>query len=74
MFKNNYGLALFYSLKPLSSLEIAPAVQPVSFYALAPEFNLYLRFSPRFLQKTPWNLVFLADKPLELVLGLDFAF
>ena len=40
MFKNNYGLALFYSLKPLSSLEIAPLVQPLSFYALAPEFNL----------------------------------
>ena len=41
---------------------------------LALRFNGYLRFSPRFLQKIPWNLVFLADKPLELVFSLDYAF
>ena len=33
-----------------------------------------LRLDPRFLQKTPKNLVFLTVKPLGLVLGLDFAF
>ena len=33
-----------------------------------------LHLDPRFLQKTPWNLVVLADKPLELVFGLDYVF
>ena len=32
------------------------------------------RVLPWFLQKTPRNLVFLAEKPLDLVLGLVFAF
>ena len=74
MFTNNYSLGLFLTHSPLSSLEIVPAVQSCQFCLLALRFNGYLRLGPQFLQKTPWNLVFLADKPLELVFGLDYAF
>ena len=49
-------------------------VQHLVFCRLALETKVLLRFSPQFLQKTPWNLVFLADKPLELVFSLDYAF
>ena len=36
LFKNIYAEALFYSLSPLSSLKIQPAVQPGSFCELDP--------------------------------------
>ena len=74
LFKNIYAEALFYSLSPLSSLKIEPAVLPGIFHELDPRANLKLRFSPQFLQKTPWNFSFLTNKPLELVLGLVYAF
>ena len=60
--------------RPLIFLEIKPAIQPLPFCELDPRVLVYLRLGPRFLQKPPWNLVFLADKPLELVFGLDYAF
>ena len=74
LFRNIYAEALFYSLSPLSSLKIEPAVQPLPFCELDPRINVNLRFSPRFLQKTPLELVFIADKPLNLVFSLDYAF
>ena len=74
LFKNIYGLVLFLAHNPLAFLEIKPAIQACHFCTLDPGTKVYLRFSPRFLQKTPWNLVFLADKPLELVFSLENAF
>ena len=67
-------MALFYSLKPLSFLVFEPAVQALCFCTLALRSNVYLRLGPQFLQKTPWNLVFLADKSLELVFSLEYTF
>ena len=72
--KSNCSLVHTLTPSPLGSLEFEPAIQPLIFCALTPESMGYFRFSPRFLQKTPWNLVSLADKPLELVFGLDYAF
>ena len=60
--------------RTLSFSLLEPAVQLWFFYELDPGVNVYLRLGPRFLQKTPWNLVFIANKPLELVFGLDYAF
>ena len=59
---------------PLSSIEIEPAVHPWLFHMLAPGSFQLLRFNPWFLQKTPKNLVFLTEKPLNLVFSLDYAF
>ena len=73
-FKINYSLVQILAHSPLTFLELVPAVQLLFFYALDPRINVYLRFSPQFLQKTPCNLVFLANKPLNLVLGLVYAF
>ena len=73
-FKRIYIQALFYSLRPLSFLDFEPTVQPSCFSALALRSFQFLCFSPRFLQKSPGNLVFLVEKPLDLVLGLVFAF
>ena len=72
--KSNYVKVRFLALNTLSFLNIKPAVQPLPFCMLALVSNLYLRFSPQFCPETPWNLVFLADKPLELVFSLDYAF
>ena len=74
LFKNIYTQAQFLTLRPPNFFNFEPAVQPLSFCELDPRINVYLRFSPQFLQKTPWNLVFLADKPLELVFSLENAF
>ena len=74
MFKNIYGLAQFLAVNPLSFLDFEPAVQVCCFCKLDPRVLVYLRLGPQFLQKTPWNLVFLTDKPLELVFSLDYAF
>ena len=49
-------------------------VQALCFCTLALRFNGQLCLGPRFLQKTPWNLVFIADKPLELVFSLENVF
>ena len=74
MFKNIYAEVLFLAFDPLSFFNFEPAVQPGSFCELDPEALVYLRFSPRFLQKTPWNLSFLTNKLLNLVFGLEYAF
>ena len=74
MLKNNYTHAQFLTLRSPNFFNFEPAVQPLSFCELDPRINVYLRFSPQFLQETPWNLVFIADKPLELVFGLEYAF
>ena len=60
--------------RPLTFLEIEPAVQPLPFCDLDPRINVYLRFSPQFLQKSPWNPVFITNKPLNLVFSLENAF
>ena len=60
--------------RPLLFSLFEPAVQPGCFSALALGSFLFLRIGTWFLQKTPENLVFLAEKPLDLVLGLVFAF
>ena len=39
LFKNNYRLGLFYSLKPLSVPKLVPAVQCLFFYELDPGVN-----------------------------------
>ena len=72
--KTIYTEAQFLAPSPLSFLNIKPAIQLLPFCTLALVSNLYLRFSPRFCPETPWNLVFLANKPLELVFSLDYAF
>ena len=74
MFKRICSLVQKLTPSPLSSLDFEPAVQPLTFCRLAPETKDYLCLGPRVLQKTPWNLVFLADKPLELVFSLDYVF
>ena len=74
VFKSNCNLTLFLALRPLAFLRMEPAVQLWLFCMSALRTFWFLRFSPQFLQKTPWNLVFLADKPLELVFGLDYVF
>ena len=60
---------------------LAPEISPFrtrspagNFSALALGSFLFLHIGPWFLQKTPGNLVFLAEKPLDLFLGLVFAF
>ena len=72
--KSNYVRVQFLALNTLSFLNIKPTIQPLPFCMLALVSNLYLCFSPRFCPETPWNLVFLADKPLELVFSLVYAF
>ena len=72
--KTIYAEAQFLAHSPLTFLDLVPAVQPWHFCELDPRTKVELRLDPRFLQKTPWNLVFLANKPLNHVLGLVYAF
>ena len=74
LFKNNYAEVQFLAFRPLSFVDFEPAVQACPFCTLDPRVVVYLRLDPRFLQKTPCNLVFIADKPLDLVLALVYAF
>ena len=72
--KNIRSLVQNLARSPLSSIKIETAVLSSQFCMLDPRSKVYLRFSPRFLQKTPRNLVFLAEKQLDFVLGLVYAF
>ena len=74
LFKSFYAEVLFLVFDPLSFFNFEPAVHPWRFCTLDPGINVYLRFSPQILQKTPWNSVFLTIKPLELVFSLENAF
>ena len=60
--------------RPLTFLEIEPAILTWCFCGLDPRSKVYLCLGPWFLQKTPRNSVFLIVKPLDLVLSLVFAF
>ena len=44
------------------------------FLHVSPQIFLVFTFRPSVFAENPRNLVLLAVKPLELVLGLDFAF
>jgi len=72
--KSIYRSVLYLAVDPLTFLELVPAVQHLFFYELDLEALVYLRLDPRFLQKSPWNTVFITNKPLNLVLGLVYAF
>ena len=74
LFKNNYSWTLISTNNPLSFFKIGPAVQVSSFCELDPGINVYLRLGHWFLRKTPWNLVFLAEKPLNVVFSLENVF
>ena len=74
LFKNIYTQAQFLTLRPPNFFNFEPAVQPLSFCALYPRFNVYLCLGHQFLQKTPRNSILLTVKPLDLVFALDFTF
>jgi len=60
--------------RPLSFLDIEPAVHLWLFHTLAPGSFWFLHINPWFLHRTPRTSSFLADRPLDLVLALDFTF
>ena len=72
--KNNYSLTLFLAFRPPRFPVLEPEVQALQFCESDRRATRQLCFSPWFLQKTPGNLVFLAEKPLNLVLSVVFAF
>ena len=72
--KHIYRSTQIFTRNPLTFPDFKPAVQHLVFCTLALISNLYLCLGPQFLQKSPWNPVFLTNKPLNLVLGLVYAF
>ena len=59
--------------RPLSFLDIEPAVLAGQFYVLDLDLTVNYVLVPGFCRKPP-ETIFLTVKPLELVLGLVFAF